>query len=246
MLIGGDLLGIGSASEFLDSALVAPARKLAGAGTRTFVIMGNDDPRAHEGALVEADAEGALRYIPCCAAGIGELTIVGYPYIPPSPFQLKDWERYDISRFVDPGCVSPEEGMRTVAVEPDAVKFATIKADLEKLTTLSRPERTIYLFHTPPYRSKLDRAALDGMSHDHAPLDVHIGSIAVREFIEARNPFLTLHGHVHESARLTGSWRDTVGRTPAFSASHDGPELALVRFDTENLATATRELLPLI
>jgi Icc-related predicted phosphoesterase len=78
---------------------------------------------------------------------------------------------------------------------------------------------------------------------DGVPLDVHVGSIAVRRLIESRQPLLTLHGHVHESARLTGSWRDTVGRTHMFSAAHDGPELALVRFDLADLDGATRELL---
>ena len=75
------------------------------------------------------------------------------------------------------------------------------------------------------------------------PLDVHVGSIAIRRFIEDRQPLVTLHGHVHESARLTGSWRDTIGRTHLFSAAHDGPELALVRFDLGDIASATRELI---
>ena len=78
---------------------------------------------------------------------------------------------------------------------------------------------------------------------DHVPLDVHVGSIAVRRFIEQRQPWITLHGHVHESARLTGSWREQLGRMHAFSAAHDEPELAVIRFDVENPATATRELL---
>ncbi len=77
---------------------------------------------------------------------------------------------------------------------------------------------------------------------DHAPVDVHVGSIAVRRFIEARQPLLTLHGHVHESARLTGTWQDRIGRTVCLSAAHDGPELALVRFDLERPGEATREL----
>ncbi len=78
---------------------------------------------------------------------------------------------------------------------------------------------------------------------DGAPLDVHVGSIAIRRFIQDRQPWITLHGHVHESARLTGSWRDRLGRTHLFSAAHDGEELALVRFDPENPADATRELI---
>jgi hypothetical protein len=54
---------------------------------------------------------------------------------------------------------------------------------------------------------------------------------------------VTVHGHIHESARLTGSFSDVIGRTRMFSAAHDGPELALVRFDLEDLDGASRELL---
>ena len=75
------------------------------------------------------------------------------------------------------------------------------------------------------------------------PLDVHVGSIALRQFIEARQPLVTLHGHVHEAVRLTGAWRVRLGRTWALGGAHDGPELALVRFDPDDPASATRELL---
>jgi Icc-related predicted phosphoesterase len=78
---------------------------------------------------------------------------------------------------------------------------------------------------------------------DHAPLDVHVGSIAIRRFIEARQPLVTLHGHVHESARLTGSWQEKIGRTFCFSAAHDGPELAVVFFDPQDPSRAIRRLL---
>jgi len=78
---------------------------------------------------------------------------------------------------------------------------------------------------------------------DHAPLDVHVGSVAIRRFIEERQPLVTLHGHIHESARLTGSWREQIGRTHCLSAAHDRPELALVRFDPSDAAGATRALL---
>jgi hypothetical protein len=47
---------------------------------------------------------------------------------------------------------------------------------------------------------------------------------------------------VHESARITGEWATQLGDTYAFSAAHDGPELALVRFDPEEPGAATREL----
>jgi Icc-related predicted phosphoesterase len=84
---------------------------------------------------------------------------------------------------------------------------------------------------------------LDGKKIDGVPLDLHVGSIAVQRFIESRQPLLTLHGHVHESARLTGHWRDKIGNTHVFGAAHDGPELALVHFDPADLENAERELL---
>jgi hypothetical protein len=70
-----------------------------------------------------------------------------------------------------------------------------------------------------------------------------VGSIAVRRFIEERAPLVTLHGHVHEAARLTGEWRCRIGCTHALGAAHDGPDLALVRFDPDDLESASRDLL---
>ena len=164
--------------------------------------------------------------------------------MPPTPFTLKDWERYDVSRFVDPGCVSPEEGYRSVPVPEGETKWGTIAGDLEALVGRHDVSRAVFLFHSPPAPDRArPRRARRPIVVDHAPLDVHVGSIAIRRFIEARQPLLTLHGHVHESARLTGSWRERIGRTVCLSAAHDGPELALVRFDLEQPEAATRELL---
>jgi Icc-related predicted phosphoesterase len=70
-----------------------------------------------------------------------------------------------------------------------------------------------------------------------------VGSLAIRKFIESRQPLITLHGHIHESPTLTGSWRDRIGRTWMFSAAHDGHELALVRFDPRAPERASRELI---
>jgi len=120
--------------------------------------------------------------------------------------------------------------------------YTTISDDLKKLAGDDPMDNAIFLFHTPPYKTNLDRAALDNKKIDHVPLDVHVGSIAVKSFIEERQPLITLHGHVHESARITGSWKDRIGRTHAFSAAHDGKELALIRFNPEQPERASRQL----
>ncbi len=251
VFIGGDIMpNFGRADtrgDFLEDFLFAGLSRLRDAlgesYPRVFVILGNDDGRAVEESFIEAAEAGLISYIHGRKEVFGRHTVCGYSFAPPSPFLLKDWERYDVSRYVDPGCVSPEEGWRTVAVDPDEARFATIAEDLDALAGSDDLENAVFLFHAPPHESNLDRAALDGKTVDHVPLDVHVGSIAIRRFIEKMQPLLTLHGHIHESARITGSWRDTFGRTIALSAAHDGPELALVRFDLENPSMATRELL---
>lgn len=285
VFLGGDLLPSGLVDEggaFVDTVLVRGFRRLrenlGAAYPRVFLILGNDDGRAVEPAVLRYAFEGdtAARdlttrddssaplwhYIHGRGVAWGAFDLYGYAYSPPSPFALKDWERYDVSRFVDPGCSSPEEGYYSVAVAQHVKRTATIKDDLERLAatevtgrrgTCNGPgggepsssslEKAIFLFHAPPYDTALDRAALDDRWVDYVPLDVHVGSIAIRRFILAHHPRLTLHGHVHESAGLTGRWRDTLGPTHALSAAHDGPELAVVRFDPDDPAAAKRELL---
>ncbi len=252
VFLGGDLLPNRWASalgwgDFFSNDL-APAfsnlkSKMGSRFPRVFLILGNDDERSGESVFIEGDGAGLWTYLHERWDRIGSFPVFGYSCVPPTPFQLKDWERYDVSRFTDPGCVSPERGVRTVAVQADDLRFGTIAADLDRLASGHDLERAVLLFHSPPYGTDLDRAALDGRMVDHVPMDVHVGSIAIQRFIESAQPLATLHGHIHEAPRLTGAWRTVIGRTHCFTAAHDGPELALVRFDPSDLSAATRELL---
>ena len=208
-----------------------------------FLILGNDDARSEEEAFCRYEKENLWQYMHLRKTDFETYLIYGYSCVPPTPFALKDWERYDVSRFVDPGSLPPEEGHFSFAVPENEKGFPTIQEDLEKLAGQDALTQAIFLFHSPPYQTHLDRAALDGHQVDNAPLDVHVGSIAIRRFIETRQPMVTLHGHVHESARLTGSWQEKIGRTFCFSAAHDGPELAAVCFDPQDPRKAIRHLL---
>jgi Icc-related predicted phosphoesterase len=233
--------------DFINDFLVRELQQIRGRlGTdypAVFVILGNDDGRAEEAAMLDAASKGVWTYCHNRSIAWGDFTVYGYAYVPPTPFRLKDWERFDVSRYVDPGCISPEEGIHTVPVSEYEMRYTTIAEDLEKLAGAGNLEKAIFLFHSPPYRTKLDRAALDGKMIDHVPLDVHVGSIAIKRFIEERQPLITLHGHIHESTRLTGFFMDKKDRTFSFNASHDGPGLALVRFDPRCPESATLELI---
>lgn len=252
LFLGGDLLphaGFGWSGDEgfllgeLAPALEALRRDLGDSYPAIVVILGNDDPRATEEEVLEIERRGLWTYAHDRRVSLRGYDVFGYAFVPPTPFQLKDWERYDVSRYVDPGCVSPEEGRRTVPVPEREIRHATIQQDLSRLTSGHDLTRAVLLCHSPPYKTHLDRAALDGKKIDHVPLDVHVGSIAVRRFIERQQPLVSLHGHVHESARLTGDWREQLGRTWMFGGAHDGPELALIVFRLEELGAARRELL---
>jgi Icc-related predicted phosphoesterase len=256
VFIGGDILLSGVAysksrynsnkdfrRRFLFPSMEFVKYKMGEEYPKVYIIMGNDDPRDEETAILNAEKKNIFEYIHNHKTSFEDFTIYGYAYVPPTPFRLKDWEKYDVSRFTDPGCIAPIDGIHTVPVDAHELKYSTIKDDLDKLTQKDNLEKSVFLFHSPPYNTKLDYANLDGKKIDDVELDVHVGSIAIRKFIEKRKPLITLHGHIHESARITGSWKDKIGETFCFSAAHDKKELSLVEFDLEKPGDASRRLI---
>ncbi len=255
VFMGGDLLphqhfsqnAYQAHAEFIENFFIPQftelKKSLRNTYPRIFLILGNDDSKLAERPLITGGQKELWYYIHKKYFRFNNLIVLGYACVPPTPFLLKDWEKYDVSCYVDPGCIPPEEGYHSVPESLDEKKFDSIKKDLENLSIEKNKHQLICLFHSPPYQTKLDRAALDDQYIDQVPLNPHIGSIAIRQFIEQNQPLLTLHGHVHESTRLTGSWRDQIGNTFCFNAAHDGSELALVRFNPQNLQKASRVLL---
>ena len=62
----------------------------------------------------------------------------------------------------------------------------------------------MFNFHCPPYASRLDTVPkLDGdfrpVLKNGTPIEVPVGSTAVREAIERYQPVVAMHGHIHES-----------------------------------------------
>ena len=255
VFFGGDLLPSGLTYKASSKAIPVPfvdgflapsfntlKKEMQDDYPDVFIILGNDDPRSEEASFVDHDAKGLWHYMHMKKKALDDFTVYGYSMVPPTPFLLKDWEQYDVSRYVDPGCVHPTDGYRTIKPEGD-IEFSTIRKDLEILTSNDDLSQAIFLFHSPPYKTSLDRAGLDGVMVDHVPVDVHVGSIAMKEFIEKRKPMLTLHGHIHESSKLTGNWKEQIHETMAYSAAYDGPGLALVQFTSKCLRSADRFIL---
>jgi Icc-related predicted phosphoesterase len=74
---------------------------------------------------------------------------------------------------------------------------------MEMIERLARPENAIFNIHVPPHATALDQCPkldenLRPVSSGGNPVMTSAGSTAVRELIEAHQPLLGLHGHIHE------------------------------------------------
>ena len=258
LFLAGDLLpqpmmrlsAIGSSGEDFVNRYMIPRfhslrRTLSDRYPVVLMVLGNDDPRYEEGSILGGALEHVWHYLHLRRVALGGRAVYGYNCIPPSPFRSKDWERYDVSRYVDPGSVSPEEGELTIPRSARERRNATIASDLDRLIHDDDDVReAVFLFHVPPYQTALDTTELHTTRFAGVPLDKHVGSIAVRRLIEARHPYLTLHGHVHEAFSLTGTFTARIGSTWCLSAAHQGPELVVVEFNLSDPANAVRRVIP--
>jgi len=159
----------------------------------------------------------------------GGLWLAGFACVPLTPFSIKDYKRRDDGPLppfsFDMAYTSWSGEIRSA----DANAITAQPSIAEALATLaeqSDPQHTIYVCHTPPFNTPLD-----GM-----PRGRHVGSKALRAFIEQHAPLLTLHGHIHESPEISGHYAVQLGATWSINPGHDPKRFQAVALDTDYLA----------
>ncbi len=246
IIIGGDMLPIHGPfkyslqeqQDFIFSYLEPKIWDFRSRASQTtiYAMLGNDDWQAsnvHLGILV---AKGTLRLLHGEKHELGSgYELVGYAHVPPTPFTIKDGERRDLQKdVVDQqrctACVS--QGAKIVVVDPRRyfASMNSIEEELEELPTARDYRKTVYVMHSPPFRTNLDRL-FDGR---------WIGSQAIRAFVEKYQPYLTLHGHIHESSEIRCTYWDRIGKTICINPGQSTEELYAVVFELEDI-TATIE-----
>jgi len=175
--------------------------------------------------------------------------LIGYPFVPPTPFRPKDYEKMDDPEAPWPPQKNPsyiQSSDRTdqlTPVDPHVYLRGreTIRDDLDRLPKPLDQKKAIYVMHSPPFGTKLDLIQ-GGKS---------AGSRSIKAFIEESQPLLTLHGHIHESPELSSAYFDRIGGTisinPGQSAwsGRDLIRLHAVTFEIENVEkTLTHTCLP--
>ncbi|MBI2576897.1 metallophosphoesterase [Candidatus Woesearchaeota archaeon] len=230
VIIGGDLCphahgelaqAIEGQKAFLDGFLNDWLSALAKKKVRVFLLMGNDDFRCNMPVLEAMESGGIVSLLHRKKQQLGEFSLVGYSFVPQMPFLLKDWEKLD-----DEQSRPLTDAARDVVSMPR--EEGTIKDDFKLIRGLSEPSRTIFVFHSPPFNTNLDVTYRDA----------HVGSKTIRSFIEGEQPPLTLHGHIHESPEVSGSWKDTVGKSLCVNPGSQREKglLSHVLFSTKDLS----------
>lgn len=237
VFIGGDILphnavegrpGFEGINDFIIDFLIPKFTELKKimdcAYPEIFITPGNNDRRDLLNALEQGEKKDLWHNLHQSKKHYGKYTFYGYGCVPLTPFALKDWERYDIDNSIPAGSIGFENG--TFSVPPEKELFEqTIEGDLDKLCSNEDQTFGVWLFHTPPHQSEFD------LIKNANGNDLHVGSKAVADFINKKQPYITLHGHIHESFSLSGKFYETNGRTHCYSSSHIGSELAVIRFE---------------
>jgi len=120
-----------------------------------------------------------------------------------------------------------------------------LEGRLEKYISLVKnKENSIFNFHAPPFQTKLDDAPLldeelNPIIQGGSTVMVPVGSKAVRKMIEKYQPFLGLHGHIHES-----SGSPKIGRTYCVNPGSEYAEgilrAFLIEFKGNNISKLQR------
>ncbi len=151
--------------------------RLAGTGTRAYVIPGNDDPWEIDAVLAAGSSVVACDET-LQSIGPHEMVSLGYSNRTPwqTPRELDEEEIYArLKRLVDQ-LENPSRAILNIHVPPYESSLDTAYEVDEELRYVTKGGR---------------------------PHEIPTGSPAVRQIIEETQPLLSLHGHIHESKGVT-------------------------------------------
>jgi len=159
---------------------------------------------------------------------------IGFNMVVDYPFRLKDRCRMDTHKTDFPeqfgtGLFSTLSGFKEI--EDWHSHAASINSIEEELSELIRPDymkNTVYVIHMPPANLGLD-VCYYGES---------VGSVAIYDFLKNNQPLLSLHGHIHESRKVSNKWFGNIGMTTCIQPG----QLENLTYVVLDLETGEKEL----
>lgn len=244
LILGGDLLADGEPDDPVSTQLAHIDRffmprirtwRTMNPRLRVACLPGNHEWAPSADSLAAYERDGMITFLqPDAIREINDLRLVGYACVPATPHWVKDFERLDRPGDPMPNCVGvtwDRNYQRIKGVEPGEHYggHGSIADELAHIPTVPPP--WIFVCHGPPHNTQLDR-----VSGEPQPL----GSRAIRDFILARQPLCSLHGHVHESPRLTGHFTHRLGNTLCVNPGQSHARLYAVLFESDAPAATIR------
>lgn len=161
--------------------------RLRGSDIRIITMPGNDDPRALDEFIRERDSE----FLQFCEGDIVEVA-PGHQMINTGYTNRTPWNTY-----------------REYSEAEISARLGSLVDGLDDVSS------AIFNIHPPPHDCQLDTAPMVGddlkvRTAMGTPMTGPAGSTAVRESLEAHQPLLSLHGHIHESGGRVALGRTTV------------------------------------
>eukprot|EP01120_Amphizonella_sp_Union-15-10_P016606 TRINITY_DN8850_c0_g1_i1.p1 TRINITY_DN8850_c0_g1~~TRINITY_DN8850_c0_g1_i1.p1 ORF type:complete len:308 (-),score=48.31 TRINITY_DN8850_c0_g1_i1:87-1010(-) len=238
LLLGGDLTPKRKRKQSLKEQLINQynwvltffssfLNKLKASQIPCYLILGNGDCFYSLVAFKELQERDLCKIIHLERVPLNEdFDIVGYPFVSFSYSSVKDFEKFDYSvcplelkQLVDfklstcnvSGYWSDSEGKWKVADfgQKDEERDS-IQNDLVAKVFVENPKRLILMSHGPAYNTCLDLTERSG----------HVGSIALREYIQRHQPYVCLSGHIHETVEQSGRFLETIGKTICMSSGN--------------------------
>lgn len=235
--IAGDLFpfdnGIRGHIEFFPRFLKY-AQDIKEMGIKMVIIMGNDDNILIHQNLVSGDGN-LWHYVTDTVKEIDGFEFVGVPYVPDYPFAYKAWcrgdsrndMRIDPMQYSFPITINKDNKFEAISNLEDYYKSnLTIDEILNNLSKkVKNMDKSIWLIHAPP----------SGYGIDVCQSGKRVGSESIKNFIEKNQPFLTLHGHIHESPYVNNSiWWRKIGNTYTIQQGQMFNKLYYVTMEIEN------------
>lgn len=245
IVLGGDLLlkrgfRVIIQPEFIKEYLEDYFKRLNESNIKCILIPGNDDLEKFDIQINELCKKYPNIYnIDNQKLDIEDVSFIGLSKVLDHPFgsknrvvieenlKMQPQLSEDIYIKKDTAVITIEEWKKYR--ETDIEKMEDI---LDSLPKVDKNRKTIYVFHNPPYGVGLDVCA-NGLQ---------VGSKAITNFLENSNSYMSLHGHIHESPRISGLWYNKLGKTICIQSGQTElgeKECYYVIIDTE-LDTKTR------
>jgi Icc-related predicted phosphoesterase len=239
---GGDMLpksgSLFDQGKFITGFLAGHFALFEKQGIFYLSFLGNDDLRIFDELFNEVC--GKFSYVENIAqrkVDIGGYSFIGMNWVCDYPFLLKDRCRMDSNEYVFPeqmgkAKLSTPRGYKTVDNWFEyAETLPTMEDELERLPKPEDMSKVVYVIHMPP----------SGLGLDVCFGGREVGSKSVYSFLQTKQPRLSLHGHIHESPRVSGKWSAEIGETLCIQPGQMGG-LSYVMIDLESMEAKWKEI----